>query len=346
MDHLIQCASAIVSYLSHVLICLMHHVLRGMGFSHPEAPDAPVSVHTSSAPAAICTQQAGAAKDLPSLPECIQAHVLELSGVKGASSLGVACVRLQRDMWESTEIWQALTNPFKVSHPSISRRPAPCAAALRARYRWYSYGLEDLCSWRARPPRMEEGVVIMESAKNAIRGLMPEDALQQVDAVADALHDLLGWYDSNNDAAYRCAEEVVEAAASQAEIFGTAHLQRLKDTLEDSRVLRTLLVDVLEESVDELEEMLEESLSPARHGRDLDLVVDDWAFDADSTQCAPASLCDDGDLDLSWSSLLHAPAESKDTTDFDENVHLVSHRKDDEVAMDRIIGLLTDLAYD
>jgi hypothetical protein len=181
---------------------------------------------------------------LTQLPECLQAHIMDFSGIQAAASLAQASRKLKNDVWENSEVWQALLNATESSDTFALVSPSLSASKLRDQYRWNCFGIDAICTWHSLPLDTEHAP-ILRNARRALRGLLPSDAPKHIDTVVSAVTDLLRWYNAADDVAYQCACDLVETAQNRSDVFTACHIKELVDALEDSASFRTMLVEAM-----------------------------------------------------------------------------------------------------
>lgn len=285
------------------------------------------------------------AEQFVSLPECVQAQVLEFAGVKGASSLGLACSALRREAWDSAEVWRARLASSASSAVAVIA-DSGSVESIRDQYRWKHYGLDALCSWRVLGgPNQDhadaEHPQLVQSARRAVSGLMPTD-VDHLDIVVDALVDLLGWYNATDDKLHESADELVRYAAARTDIFSVCHEQRLSIALEDAVAVRSMLAEALNESLGELAEVLDDF--PAT-SQDLDepimeLLVDNREHAEVGFQLTSACLWNNDNSPGQTAVSSISEAKLCNSTGPKE---LAQHCAADEAALDRIIRVLQSL---
>lgn len=181
---------------------------------------------------------------LASIPASIQAQIFVLGGNRGAASFGTTCKLLQKEVWNSVEVWEAMIVPPQ-PHGRLDL-PPECSAEfladiLRAEHRWRSYGIDTFLSWRTHLPKPVDHVQVLLAARRALRGVVSGrhgDKPNHVDGIAGTLVDLLQWYDPTNGTAHEVARQLIQEAKERSDIFLKGHLRELTRAWDNAVVLR------------------------------------------------------------------------------------------------------------
>lgn len=177
------------------------------------------------------------------LPDAIRTEMLMFAGVLAGLQLSLTQRTAFSEIWDAPSLWAALLHEV---HDHATWWTIPSARALRDEYRHRCFGLPRLLSWRSQLPVAGAAAAItLAAARRAVRGLRPSDDVF-CEAVANAVIDILRWYDVNDDEAREEAGGLAKAVAQRPAVFGMALVQDVQEAYHESLELHRVLLDDLQ----------------------------------------------------------------------------------------------------
>lgn len=200
------------------------------------------------------------------LPEDLCGRIAVHCGFQGVGALAASCKIMQLQLWESQEVWLALSMAFRLPSASVAFRSAClCCPGRDARDAFRrAHFRTDLAELRAlvavgRPQP------ILEEAAHVACGLLPGDLpLSGLSDFIQMASRSLGAHDPERLVAIAAAEQLLRAARRCMELFTEEQLENLEYAYNSVHQLHSLMLSSMRNSYEEvLEQSFWQCQSPA-----------------------------------------------------------------------------------